>query len=291
MPRKINISIGVFAYNEEKNIKNTLESISNQKTDLVDIKEVLVVSSGSNDKTNNIVRQMAKKSKRLKLLIQFERQGKSSAINLFITKSKTQILVSVSSDLKLKKDAIEEICLPFLEKNIGMVGAHPVPSNLRYSQIGKEIGLLWKLHHFVSLQHPKCGEVVAFRKVIKAIPKESAVDEATIEVLLRLIGYKIVYAPRSIVYNKAPKTINEFLTQRRRVYAGHKWVNIKYNYQVSTLKNRNSFEAVIQYLSSNPQDTLTMINLIFLESVGRLLGWIDFFVLNKNPYVWKMVDR
>lgn len=289
--KKISVSIGVFAHNEEKNIEKTLNSILKQKTELASIKEILVISSGSNDKTNNVVRRFCKKYKIIKLLVEFDRQGKSSAINLFINSSHSPVLVSISADLRLNGEAIEEIILPFLEPEVGMVGAHPIPCNLKYSQIGKEAALLWKLHHHVSLKHPKCGEMVAFKKVLRLIPKESAVDEATIEVLLKLIGYKIVYAPRSIVYNKIPLTAADFIKQRRRVYAGHKWLSGKYNYQVSTMDSSNNFEAILNYLSSNPSDSFSMIKLLILEFISRILGWLDFNILGRNPYVWDMVKR
>jgi len=289
--KQIPVSIGIFAYNEENAITKALDSVLKQKTDQIIIKEILVVSSGSWDKTNSIVRNFSKKDKRIQLIEQFNRQGKSDAINLFLTKTKGNVVVVTGADIRLHSKSIEEIALPFLDDKVGMVGAHPVPTNIAQSKIGKEIALLWKLHHIISMQHPKCGETVAFRKVIKAIPKQSAVDEATIEVLLKLIGYQVVYAPRAIVYNKIPLNLNEFLTQRRRVYAGHKWITQKYNYQVSTMKLQNDFNAIIEYFISHPQDVLSLSKLISYELMGRLLGWFDFYILNKNPYVWKMVKR
>jgi len=289
--KQIPVSVGIFAYNEENAIAKSLDCVLKQKTEVAQIKEILVVSSGSWDKTNSIVRNYAKKDKRIQLIEQFNRQGKSSAINLFLTRSKGEVVVISGADLRLHTKAIEEITLPFLDEWVGMAGAHPVPTNVKQSSIGKEIELMWKLHHLVSLQHPKCGETIAFRKVIKSIPKQSAVDEATIEVLLKLIGYQVIYVPRAIVYNKIPLNLNDFLTQRRRVYAGHKWITQKYNYQVSTMKVSNDLSAVIEYFSNNPQNILTLLRLIIFELMGRTLGWFDYFILNKNPYVWKMVKR
>lgn len=289
--KNVSVSIGIFAHNEESNIEKTLESVLSQKTEIAKIKEILVISSGSSDKTNAIVRNYCKKYKKVKLLEELKRKGKSSAVNLFIRKSKAQILTAISADLQLSKNAIEEITLPFLQNKVGMVGAHPKPKEVNKSQVGNEVKLLWKLHHVISLVKPKCGEMVAFRKVIRSIPKESAVDEASIEVLLKLIGYEIVYAPRAIVYNKAPKTIKDFLTQRRRIFAGHIWINEKYNYKVSTMDINNDLEAVFSYFIKNPKDIMSLVKLIFLEIFGRILGFFDYHILGKNPYIWKMVKR
>ena len=289
--RKISVSIGIFAHNEENNIARILDSVLIQKTDIVSIKEILVISSGSNDKTNQIVRSYQQRNKKIFLIDQLKREGKSSAINLFLRLAKGKILVTISGDLRLAKDCIEEIVLPFLHPEIGMVGGHPKPSNVAHSQVGKEGKLLWQLHHLVSLKNPKCGEIVAFRNSINSIPKESAVDEATIEVLLKLIGYQVAYAPRAIVYNKLPKTISDFIVQRRRVYAGHLWLRHKYHYQVSTLSFSNDYEAIAQYLFAHPKQILYLIKLVGFEFYARLLGWVDYHILDKNPYVWQMVDR
>mgnify|MGYP001008797217 CR=1 FL=1 len=291
MSHTINVSIGIFAYNEERNIGKTINSILKQKTEVAQIKEIFIISSGSSDRTNNIIRQALEKDKRLFFIEQLERQGKSSAINLFVRKANSPVLIVVSADVRLHTEAVEEITLPFLHENVGMVGAHPIPSNINQSEIGREGKLLWELHHQVSLKHPKCGEMIAFRKVIRSIPPQSAVDEAAIEVLLRLIGYKVVYAPRAIVYNKVPETIKEFLDQRRRVYAGHQWISRTYNYNVSTMNINNVLKALLEYLSQHPRDIVPLIKLLGLECYGRLLGWIDYFIFNRNPYIWKMVKR
>lgn len=283
--------MGVFAYNEEANIEQAISSLQKQEYEYVQLKEIIVVSSGSWDKTNRIVRSLAKKDKRIKLLIEPVRAGKSAAINLFLRKAKAPILVTMSGDLKLNKRTLEEIGEPFLQPEVGMVGGHPVPRGTKYSQVGREIRLLWELHHQISLIQPKCGEVVAFRNIVQQIPHDSAVDEATLEVLLRMVGYTVVYAPKAIVYNKGPRTVKEFLVQRRRVQAGHQWVAEKYNYEVVTMKPSQLFRVVLAYFANHPDEVVTLARLMGLEIVARFLGSLDYFLLGRNPYVWQMIKR
>ena len=287
----LTVSLGIFCCNEANNIGKLLASIQKQKTDRIIIKEILVVSSGSYDHTNDIVRTYAKQDKRIKLIDQLSREGKSAAINEFLTQAKSDILVIASGDIRLHTKAVEEIGLPFFHAEIGMVGAHPIPVNVSNNPWGEEIRLLWYFHHLISLQAPKCGEMVAFRNVLKSIPHESAVDEATIEVLLNLIGYKVAYAPRSFVFNKGPSSFQDLIKQRRRIYAGHLWVSQKYHYQVSTLKTVSTAQVIRGHLFSHPQDLYTVFRLVSIETISRLLGWFDFVILHRNPFVWGMVER
>jgi len=57
------------------------------------------------------------------------------------------------------------------------------------------------------------------------------------------------------------------------------------------MKVKNDLSAVLEYFSSSPNDILPLVKLITYEALGRFLGWFDFYILNKNPYVWKMVKR
>jgi len=292
MPDKIvSLSLGVFVYNEEKNIETLLKSIDNQETEKVKIEEVIVISSGSYDKTNELVTKWSKRSKKVKLVTQLTRKGKASAINLFLNQAKSPVVVTVSGDLRLHKKAIEEIGGVFLDDEVGMAGAHPVPSNTKSSNIGEEIKILWELHHQIALISPKCGEMVAFRNIVRQIPHDSAVDEATLEVLLKIIGYTIVYVPRSIVYNKGPKTVREFIKQRRRVYTGHQWVAQKYNYRVVTMQSNQVSNVISSYVFSNPKSLVPMLKLMVYELIARSLGWIDYHIFSKNPYMWNMISR
>lgn len=289
--KKIAVSVGVFAHNEEKNIEKLLESLERQQLDMVEIAEVIVVSSGSFDRTNTIVRKWERKNPKIRLHEEVTRRGKSAAINEFLEQAASEIVVTISSDLLLSETAIEEIGNVFYNEDVGMVGGHPKPLITETSSVGDEIELLWELHHLVSLIKPKCGEMVAFRNIIRQIPHDSAVDEATIEVLLTMIGYEVVYAPRAVVYNHGPQSFLEFLQQRRRVFTGHQWVSEKYNYQVSTMQVLPIIHVVTGLLVREPTKMWPLIRLVGMEVAARVLGWVDYYVFGKNPYVWKMISR
>ena len=72
------ISVGVFAYNEEKNISNLLVALLEQRTEKVHIDEIIVISSGSLDKTDSIVKEFSQKDERVILKKQEQRYLKMS---------------------------------------------------------------------------------------------------------------------------------------------------------------------------------------------------------------------
>ena len=76
-----------MAYNEEANIGRLLRSLLRQRFTHCYLREILVVASGCTDRTEEIVRNIMEKDNRIKLLIQPHREGKASAINLFLSKA------------------------------------------------------------------------------------------------------------------------------------------------------------------------------------------------------------
>jgi poly-beta-1,6-N-acetyl-D-glucosamine synthase len=280
------VSIGVCAYNEEKNISRLLESLINQRLDKIKIEEIFVVSSACTDKTNDIVRKYEKKDSRIRLIDQKEREGKSSAINLFIKNAKNEILVLESGDTIPEENTIEKLCLPFLDEKIGMTGSHPIPVNHDRDFMGFLVNFFWDLHHEIALKNPKCGELVAFRNVVKEIPKESAVDEASIEAVVREKGYKLKYVEDAIVRNKGPETVRDFLIQRRRINAGHIWLKEIQNHEVSTDDLGTVLNLVFNRLSLNLKKDIWIGTAIMIEAYGKFLGKYDYRVKKKNPYIW-----
>lgn len=148
------VSIGVCAYNEERNIRACLDSIMLQSAKFP-IQEILIVSSGSTDGTDSIVRQFEERDARFRLLRQEKREGKNSAINEFLKQANGELLVLVNADNRLDEGSLRYLLEPFEDETIGVCGGHPVPVNDKNSMIGFAVHMLWEMHHRISLVHPK----------------------------------------------------------------------------------------------------------------------------------------
>jgi cellulose synthase/poly-beta-1,6-N-acetylglucosamine synthase-like glycosyltransferase len=283
-------SVGVMAYNEERNIGRLLEALVGQKLSEVSISEIVVVSSGSTDRTDEIVCECAQMHPRIRLIRQESREGKSSAINLFLSDASADVFVLESGDTVPAPECIENLLAPFRDPAVGMTGARPVPVDDPDRFMGFVVHMLWRLHHMLALKSPKLGEMVAFRNIVRSIPKESAVDEASIEAIVVQAGLGLRYVPEAIVYNKGASNVRDFLKQRRRIYAGHLWLSREQSYEVSTKSVGGILDVLFEDLEWRPRTVLWTAGGVALEFVGRLLGVIDFHVLKKNPYTWEVAE-
>jgi poly-beta-1,6-N-acetyl-D-glucosamine synthase len=280
------ISVGVMAYNEENIIAKCLDGLLNQKLDKHSIDEIVVVSSGSTDRTNEIVQEYGKKDQRIKLLIQAERLGKAVAINDFLKIAGGDIAIVESADTVTEPYTVNELLKPFSEKEIGMAGVHPIPVNNRKRFIGYSVHRLWELHHNIALDYPKCGEMIAFRNLVPKIPKYTSVDEAAIEGILKKEGLELAYADKAIIHNKGPETLHDFIKQRRRIASGHRHLAKSMQHEVYTQSSANIMHYVLKSQKWNPKEVIFMFLLITVEGYARFLGLIDFYLRDKNPFIW-----
>lgn len=283
--KKLSFSIGIMSHNEGQNIGHLLDSIINQ-TCWTHIKEILIISSGSTDNTNNIVKSFSKKYPKVILITEKVRNGKAQAVNIFLSKTKEDIVVLMSGDLLLKKTTLALMIRHFINADIGIVGSHPVPLNNKSTFIGFAVNLMWELHHLVSLKQPKMGELIAFRRILKKIPTLSVVDEVNIEAVIRGQGYNALYEPKAIVFNKGPESIKDFITVRRRNFAGHLATKFEYSYSVSTLDTFTVLSILITQYSFSIYSIFFIPGTIILEFVSRILGFIDYKWNIKNHSVW-----
>lgn len=284
----IQASIGIFAHNEEANILHLLKAIKAQKLKQVEIAEVIVVSSASTDKTDELVQEFAEDNPEVRLYIQAKREGKSSAINLFIKEAMSEVLVVISGDVIPEENTIELLVSAFNDKKIGATGGRPVPVNPDNTFIGYAVNLLWRMHHRMALISPKLGEMIAFRKVMEEIPKESAVDEASIEAIIRSEGLQLKYIPNAKIINKGPENVRDFIKQRRRIQNGHLWLKKVQDYEVVSQDGGLLLKIFWQELTDRPSDIFRMAGVILLELYCRALGSWDYYVRGKNPFAWEI---
>ncbi len=273
---RIACSMGIMAYNEEANIGHLLHAVTSQRTELADLTEIIVVASGCTDGTEDVVREWTGRDARIRLVVQPEREGKASAVNLFLSQTREKVLLLCSADLIPGEGTLDRVIAPFAEAEVAMTTCRPVPVNDPRTFMGFAAHLLWNLHHQINLRSFKAGELIAFRKIFDRIPRRSAVDEASIESVIRSQGYGTRYVGDAVTYNKGPETLKDFLSQRRRIYAGHLAIRELVGYQVSTMKGSAILGLVLRNLDWRPRTFCWTWAVAALEAYGRFLGRRDY---------------
>lgn len=281
-------SVGITAYNEERNIGQLLAALLEQHLHRVEIVEIIVVASACTDRTVPIVQEYSARDPRIKLIVQPRREGKTSALNLFLAAATSDICVVESGDTIPNEYAVEHLVRMFADPTVGMVGAQKTPVNTPDHIVGLLSHLRLRMEHELCLEIPRLGEMIAFRKLFDRIPPDVAMDEAFVEALVVKRGLSVRYAPDAVVYNTGPDTIRDFVRQRRRNHAGHLYLKHKYGYAVSSIQNSRVLKIAFKEVWGVVKLLWVLFLLAVLEGWSRLLGWYDFAVKGDRHVVWDM---
>ncbi|GAH51091.1 unnamed protein product, partial [marine sediment metagenome] len=244
------ISIGICAYNEEQNIGKLLDNLLTEQ-ELPQESEIIVVCSGCTDSTPEIVRKFSEKDGRVKLVIEEERRGKSSAVNKILDTYVSDYIFLIPGDVIPAKSSIS-LMMEKISSNpqVGVVGGSPIPTNSEDGFSGYLSHLMWRIHNRtleylndLNMSNHASGEFMVLRRgIVEKIPIDIVNDDAYIAVNASLKGNLVKYCDEAKVYIKAPTNIADYIRQRRRVVFGHhrvKQLTKKYSHTLESMMFRD----------------------------------------------------
>ena len=109
------ISLYIPAYNAEKTIEKSIESILQQT---LKPKEIIVINDCSTDKTPHLLKNFHE----IKIINNKMNYGLAKSRNIALKNSKYDFLASIDSDVACEKDWLEILFKTMVEKNIDLIG-------------------------------------------------------------------------------------------------------------------------------------------------------------------------
>ncbi len=210
------LSVIVPAYNEEKHIKETVESIYKYLSGKNMEHEIIVVSDGSTDKTNDIVRSMLAAIPTLQLLEFKQNNGKGFVVRQGMLKAQGQYRLFTDADNATTIDHIEKMMSYFKEGYDVVIASIAVKGSVVAS--GSEpawrdlFGTLGNL--FIQIMVlPGISDTQRGFKIVTAKAAQDIFSRATIDrwgfdiemlALARKFGYKIKEVP--VTWKNDPNT-------------------------------------------------------------------------------------
>ena len=266
----IHATLGICAYNEAANIERALRSVFDQVLDGFVLDEIIVVSSGSTDGTDDIVKNMVAEYSILRLIRQENREGKNSAINRFLDEKKTKIVVMMNADTIFRDNScLQNLLVPLNNGEVGIVGGRPTPTNDTKTLAGFASHMIWNMHHHVSLISPQIGEIIAFRDIGTRLSTKNSGDEGTLKMEMERAEYKCIYAPEAKVWNRGPETTSDFVKQRTRVNIGERIMKKEQGYDFPTWSIRNLYFAYIETIKDLGFHPIKIILATLMEFYSR----------------------
>jgi poly-beta-1,6-N-acetyl-D-glucosamine synthase len=213
------VSIVLAAQDEREHIAAKLEGLLalDYPADKV---EIIVVSDGSVDGTDEIVRGFYDRG------VVLERQarpcGKPAALNRGVARARGELVVFCDARQRIDPRALRALVRPFADPDVGAVsGELHMPGE-------RGPGVYWRYEAFIRKHESRVdslvgatGALYAIRRALfRPLPDDSLVDDMFTPLQIALRGYRVVFEPEARLYDVEVAPADEF-ARKARTLAGN----------------------------------------------------------------------
>lgn len=231
------ITFAIPAFNEEKTIAKTIESILDINYPK-DRYEIYVIDDGSKDNTAEIAKRYIKHGI---TVISTKNHGKGHALNVALKRSKKELFACIDADSYIEKESVIRIVQNFRKKGIsGCSSSILIRNNKKIIEKIQVFEYMYaaifrQIYSFINCMYVTPGVLSVYRT--DDLKEEGYFDEADnitedLEIALRLHNRHkhIAFEIRSITHTAAPNTLKSLMRQRIRWFRGYIYNARKYKH-------------------------------------------------------------
>lgn len=191
--------------------------------------DVVVIDSGSRDRTSEIVDEWRLKNHDLKvsLITEPTRRGKAEALNVALQATVSDIVVLTDADAMWTEEALRKAIYYFSDRRVGAVTGVKEPVSVVPEKRGKLESVYRRFYNVVRVGESKIhstpifnGELAAFKtdqlKAIGGFQGKIGADDSHAATLLALKGFRAIAVPEVVVFELAPKSWLGYLKWKKR---------------------------------------------------------------------------
>ena len=218
------VSLVIPAHNEEDviedKIKNSL-SLDYPRDKL----RIIISSDGSSDGTNRILRKYEGKG----IIANYfsPRSGKISVLNRTLAKIKSEIVVFSDANVMYNPDVIKKLVRNFRDNSVGGVSGRVVLTGSHGSLRGFE-ELYYRYERFIQRKETEFESLLSADGAMYAIrreffdppPDDTILDDFVIPMGVIRSGYRVVFEPEAVGYEKGVPSLKHEFNRRSRIVAG-----------------------------------------------------------------------
>lgn len=201
------VSIIIAAHNEAAVIGKKIENLL-QLDYPSSLLELLIVSDGSTDETESIVRQYSSSGV---VLVALPRGGKAKALNAAVAAARGEILVFSDANSMFEKRALRALLAPFADPEVGGVAGdqrYERPLSAASSDLGER--RYWDLDRWMKRAESQAGSVISATGAIYAIRHslfqtvpEGVTDDFVTSTRVIAAGRRLVFSEEATAWEPA----------------------------------------------------------------------------------------
>ena len=221
-PSAHRLTMVIIAYNEEEVIADKLQNALSQNYPHERL-EILVGSDGSDDNTDQIVKEFEGRGVRL---VACQRQGRIATLNETVSHAQGDILVFSDANSMYDRDSLAAISACFSDANVGGVAGDQVYTTDKGNAGSLGERLFWNFDRFLKKMQSRAGSVTSSTGAIHAVRRElfepvpsGVCDDFLISTRVIAKGYRLVFEPNAIAYEEVASSDKAEFRRKSRIIA------------------------------------------------------------------------
>jgi poly-beta-1,6-N-acetyl-D-glucosamine synthase len=197
------VSIVMVVRNEDGVLKEKLRNLLELDYP-VDRCQIVVVSDGSSDGTEKILRHAAQNPRVHGMFNQLP-QGKAAGLNDGLSVATGDVILFTDARQKIERGALRLLTESFADPEVGAVSGELMLGDPASGETGKGMGLYWRIEKKVRELESASGSVVgatgaiyaARRELIVEVPADTILDDVFIPMNVARKGARVLFDPRA----------------------------------------------------------------------------------------------
>jgi len=253
------VSVVVPCYNEEDNIREVVDALSNLNYPNY---EIICVNDGSRDRTGAILDELILSYPKLRVIHQAKNQGKAVGMNTAALMANGEFLLCMDGDAILDWDIIPWMLVHFEKGHrVGAVTGNPrirtrstLLGRLQVGEFSSIIGLIKRTQRIYGRVFTVSGVVVMFRRrallQIGFWSPDMLTEDIDISWKLQTNHWDVRFEPRALCWILMPETLAGLWKQRLRWAMGGIQVIHKYAHTLRSWRMRRMWLIYAEYMTS-----------------------------------------
>jgi cellulose synthase/poly-beta-1,6-N-acetylglucosamine synthase-like glycosyltransferase len=202
------ISVVMVVRNEDAVLERKLRNL--QELDYPEKKcQIVVVSDGSTDGTESILREHARNPQVHVLLNQLP-GGKAAGLNAGMSVAQGDIVVFTDARQEIEPGAIRLLMQNFADPEVGAVSGELMLGDPASGETGRGMGLYWQIEKRVRELEAAAGSVVGAtgaiyavrRELVVEVPPETILDDVFIPMNVARQGFRVLFEGRARAWDR-----------------------------------------------------------------------------------------